>query len=168
MADANMIEGYRQRAAAGDPDAEYALAWEYVRGEFVPKDTRVAIQLLREFEKTCPELARFNIAKIKYAEDDCSFVDDIRADCAAGFGPSLYLMGVYSLKKVGGEKGRASAIEFFNAGAENGHLPSEFAVWRLSKLGWWRRLATVIPAHGLFLRGFRIAYRNEGDIRILR
>jgi hypothetical protein len=167
MVRTNRVDEYRQQAARGDPDAQYRLAWEYLRGEFIPKDVGAAIALLWQWEKTNPELARFNIAKIKYAEGDGSFTDDIRADCAAGFGPSLYLMAVYSLNKVGGKSGRASAIEYFGAAAQRGHRPSEFFVWKLSKLGVRRRLFTAIPAFQAALAVASAAWRNENDERTL-
>jgi TPR repeat protein len=159
----NRIEEYRQRADRGDTDALYLLAWEYYRGELVPKDVGAAIALFRQLEETQPLLARFSIAKIKYAEGDNSLVDDIRADCAAGFGPSLYLMGSYSLKKVGGKNGLASAIGYYSAAAQNGHWPSEFQVWRLSKLGLRRRLATAIPAFRALQRVLAARWRNESQ-----
>jgi TPR repeat protein len=167
MARADKVEEYRQQAAGGDPDAMYRLAWEYFRGEFVPEDVGAAIAQLRQWEGTNPELARFNIAKMKYAEGDNSFIDDIRADCAAGFGPSLYLMGVHSLNRVEGEAGQAHAIEYFGAAAQNGHLPSQFFVWKLSKLGLWQRLATAIPALRAALATAVAAWRNENNERTL-
>ncbi|OAF19869.1 SEL1-like repeat protein [Bradyrhizobium neotropicale] len=167
MARANKVEEYREQAARGDPDAQYRLAWEYFRGEFVPKDVDAAIAQLRQWEKTNPELARFNIAKIKYAEGDSSFIDDIRSDCAAGFGPSLYLMGVYFLNRVGEESGRKSAIEYFGAAAQNGHLPSQYFVWKLSRLGFRRRLATAIPAFRAALAVAVAAWHNQNDERTL-
>lgn len=167
MAKVNNIDEYRKRAAAGDPDAQYVLAWEYFKGEFVPKDVGSAIALLRQMEKSSPELARFNIAKIKYAEGDEFLVDDLRTDCAAGFGPSLYLMACYYLKKVGGKDGRTRAAEYFCAAAQNGHLPSEFPAWRYSKMGFRRRLTTIIPAFRGLVRYAADATRNEGELRNL-
>jgi uncharacterized protein len=165
--DKRELEEWRRRASLGEPRALLALAWEYFRGDVVPKDIDAAIALLRQLELKAPELARFNIAKIKYLEGDRSFVDDIQRDCAAGFGPALYLMAVYSKRKVGGDKGLREAIEYYRAAAQNGHLPSEFLVWRLSKLGLWQRLATAIPAHRTFMRVIAIRWRNIDDIRIL-
>ena len=69
----NRIEEYREQAARGHTDAPYLLAWEYYRGTFVPKDIGSAISLFRRLEETQPVLARFNIAKIKYAEGDNFF-----------------------------------------------------------------------------------------------
>ena len=60
----------------------------------------MAIALLRQLEEKSPELARFNIAKMKYLVGDASFKDDIQADCDAGFGPALYLMGIYRTTPV--------------------------------------------------------------------
>jgi TPR repeat protein len=167
MVRTNKIEEYRQRAAAGDPSAQFSLAWEYFMGEFVSKDLGSAIALLRLLEETYPEVARFNIAKMKYVEDDNSLVEDLQADCAAGFGPSLYLMGSYSLKKVGGEQGRTNAIEYFRAAARNGHLPSEFLFWRHGKLGLWRRLVTAVPAFRAYLRAAVINASDDRDLRAL-
>jgi TPR repeat protein len=94
------IEEYRQRAARGDAEALFELAWSHFRGDLVPKDFQTAIALLRQMEEKSPQLARFNIAKMKYLGGDASFQNDIRVDCDAGFGPALYLMGIY-LKKEG-------------------------------------------------------------------
>ncbi|MGV7217587.1 hypothetical protein [Bradyrhizobium sp. UFLA05-112] len=154
-------------AAGGDADALYRLAWEYFRGEFVPKDAVAAIAQLRQWERTNPELARFNIAKMKYAEGDASFIEEIRADCSAGFGPSLYLMGVYSLNRVGGQSGLASAVEYFGRAAQMGHLPSQYFVWKISKLGLRRRLTTAIPALRAALAVAAAAWRNESNERTL-
>jgi TPR repeat protein len=111
------------------------LAWEYFRGETLPKDIASATALLRQLELTAPEFARFNLAKIKYLEGDSTFVEDIRQDCAAGFGPALYVMGMYSRRRIGGDRGRREALEYFRTAAEHGHLPSELEFWRHSKLG---------------------------------
>jgi TPR repeat protein len=89
MIEKSRIDEYREQANRGDTDALYLLAWEYYRGTLVPQDINLAIALFRQLEQTHPKLARFNIAKIKYAEGDNSFIDDIRADCIHGFGPSL-------------------------------------------------------------------------------
>jgi hypothetical protein len=64
----------------------------------------MAIALLRQMEETSPQLARFNIAKMKYLAGDASFQDDIRVDCDAGFGPALYLIRIY-LKRSGDQTG---------------------------------------------------------------
>jgi hypothetical protein len=161
------LEELRRRAALGEPSALDELAWEYFRGEVVAKDIASATALLRQLELMAPEFARFNLAKIKYLEGDSSFVDDIRQDCAAGYGPALYLMGVYSLRKIGGDKGRIEALQYFRAAAQNGHLPSELEFWRHSKLGLWRRLATVIPIHRTLVRVVVLRRHNRNDTRIL-
>jgi TPR repeat protein len=161
-------EELRRRAALGEARAQLQLAWEYAKGEIVPKNIDTAIGLLGQMESKAPQLARFNIAKIRYLEGDYrSFVEELRQDCAAGFGPALYLMGVYSKRKVGGDEGLREAIRYYRAAAQNGHLPSEFLVWRLGKLGLWQRFATAIPAHRTFMRLIAIRWRDEDDIRVL-
>ena len=150
----------------GDPEALFYLAWDYFKGRLVSKDLQMAIALLRQLEERSPEWARFNIAKMKYLEGDESLKDDIQADCDAGFGPALYLMAANSYRK-GGQIGRSEAFGYFRAAAQSGHLPSKIWVWRLSNLGFWRRLATTIP---LLLAGFQfiaIKVRNYNDVRVL-
>ena len=161
------LEEYRRRAKRGEPNAQLELAWEYMKGEALPKDIDAAFALLRELEVAAPRLARFNIAKIKYLLGDQTFAEEIRADCEAGFGPSLYLMGVYSKQRVNGEKGLREAINYFRFAAREGHLPSEFQVWRIAKVGTWQRLATTIPAFLTFIRMVGIRWRDVDDIRIL-
>lgn len=158
---------YRRRAAQGDPNAQLALAWEYMKGDALPKNVDTAFAILRELEVTAPKLARFNIAKMKYLLSDWTFAEEIRGDCDAGFGPALYLMGVYSKQKVGGDNGLREAIEYFLSAARHGHLPSEFQAWKLAKLGARRRLATLIPAYVTFIRMLIIRWRDIDDIRIL-
>ena len=167
MAEINRVEEYRQRAEAGDPEVQYLLAWEYYTGQFVEKDSVQAISWLRILERTHPAFARFNIAKIKYMENHDSFIEDLRDDCEAGYGPSLYLMAIYSLRKVAGDKGRESAIAFFNLAFKNGHLPSRFLSWKLSRLGVWRRLLTIVPVFLSFGRSVIIATRDAREVRIL-
>jgi len=128
------IEEYRHRAARGDTEALFELAWGHFRGDLVPKDFQMAIALLRQMEETSPQLARFNIAKMKYLAGDASFQDDIRVDCDAGFGPALYLMGIY-LKKSGDQTGASEAVSYFRAASEADHLPSKILLWRYSSLG---------------------------------
>jgi TPR repeat protein len=159
-------EEYRRRAATGDPEALFHLAWDYFKGRLVAKDLQMAITLLRQLEEKSPEWARFNIAKMKYLEGDDSFKDEIQADCDAGFGPALYLMAANSQRK-GGQMSKSEALGYFRAAAQSGHIPSKIWVWRLSKLGFWRRLATVIPLLFTVVRFFAIGVRNYNDVRVL-
>jgi TPR repeat protein len=159
------IEEYRQRAARGDTEALFELAWGHFRGDLLPKDIEMAIALLRQMEERSPQLARFNIAKMKYLVGDASFVDDIRTDCDTGFGPALYLMGIY-LNKRGRQIAASEAIPYFRAASHAGHLPSKILLWRFSRLGFWRRLATAIPAYSTAFRFIAISLRNRNDVRV--
>jgi hypothetical protein len=76
-------------------------------------------------------------------------------------------MGMYSRRRIGGDQGRREALEYFRAAAEHGHLPSELQFWRHSKLGLWRRLATIISVHYTLIRVVTLRRRNVNDIRIL-
>ena len=125
----------------------------------------MAIALLRRLEEKCPQLARFNIAKMKYLVGDASLKDDIRADCDAGFGPALYIMAANSYR-TGGPIGSSEALGYFRAAAQSGHLPSKIWVWRLSELGFWRRLARAFPVFLTALRFVAIRVRNSNDVRV--
>jgi hypothetical protein len=158
-------EEYRRRAALGDTEALFHLAWDYYKGRLVTKDVPMAMALLRQLEEKSPEWARFNIAKMKYLESDPSLKDDIRADCDAGFGPALYLMAANSFRR-GGDIGKSEALGYLLAAAQNGHIPSKLWAWRLSKLGFWRRLATIVPMSWAALRFLSIGARNLNDVRV--
>ncbi len=159
-------EEYRRRAATGDTEALFYLAWDYFKGRLVSKDVQMAMALLRQLEEKSPEFARFNIAKMKYLEGDESLKDDIQADCNAGFGPALYLMAANSYRK-GGQIGKSEALEYFRAAAQSGHIPSKIWVWRLSMLGFWGRFATAIPVYLMGFRFIAIKVRNYNDVRVL-
>lgn len=150
----------------GDPEALFYLAWDYFKGRLVEKDVQAAIALLRQLEEKSPEWARFNIAKMKYREGDVSLKDDIKIDCDTGFGPALYLMATDSFRK-GGQLGKSEALGYFRAAAQSGHIPSKIWVWRLSKLGFWRRLATAIPVYLMGFRFIAIKVRDPNDVRVL-
>jgi hypothetical protein len=51
---------------------------------------------------------------MKYFVGDASLKEDIRADCDAGFGPALYLMGLYSRMQCRKDE----EISYFRAGAQ--------------------------------------------------
>jgi hypothetical protein len=155
------LEEYRQRATMGSPEAIFDLAWEYFRERKSAGDLQMALATLCRLEEKYPEWARFNIAKMKYFVGDASLKEDIRADCDAGFGPALYLMGLYSRK----QRRKDEEISYFRAGAQRGHIPSKVALWRLS--GFRRRVVTAIPAYLLAFRWFAIALRNPTDVRVL-
>jgi len=159
------FEEYRRRAAMGDTEALFYVAWEYFKGRVVSKDLQVAIGLLRQLEEKSPELARFNIAKMKYFVGDASLKDDIQADCDAGFGPALYLMAGNSYRKRG-QIGSSEALRYFRAAAQSGHLISKIWLLRLSKPGFWGRLATAIPMCLTGLRFIAIRVRNSNDVRV--
>jgi TPR repeat protein len=159
------LEEYRRRAAMGDTEALFYMAWYYFKGRLVSKDLQVAIAFLRQLEEKSPELARFNIAKMKYFEGDASLKDDIQIDCDAGFGPALYLMAANSYRDRG-QIFSSEAIRYFQAAAQSGHLPSKVLLWRHSKLGFWRRLATAIPVCSTALRFIAIKVRNSNDVRV--
>ena len=103
----------------------FYLAWDYFKRRLVPRDLQMAIALLRQLEEKSPELARFNIAKMKYLVGDDSIKDDIQADCDAGFGPALYLVAANSYKKRG-QIGSGEAMRYFRAAAHSGHLYPRF------------------------------------------
>jgi TPR repeat protein len=159
-------EEYRRRAALGDTDALFHLAWDYFKGRLVSKDVPMAMAVLRQLEEKSPEWARFNIAKMKYLERDASFRDDIKADCDAGYGPALYLMAA-DLTRNGVETNKSEALGYFRAAAQSGHIPSKILSWRLSNLGLWRRLATVVPLSWTALRFVTISMRNLNDVRVV-
>jgi TPR repeat protein len=158
-------EEYRRRAAMGDTEALFYLAWDYFKGRVVSKDLQVAITLLRQLEEKSPELARFNIAKMKYLVGDESLKDDIQADCDAGFGPALYLMAANSYRKRG-QTGSSEALRYFRAAAQSGHLLSKIWFWRLSKPGFWGRLATASPMCLTGLRFIAVKVRDSNDVRV--
>jgi TPR repeat protein len=159
------LEEYRQRVTISDPQALFYVAWDYFKGRLVPRDLPMAIALLRQLEEKSPELARFNIAKMKYLVGDDSLRDDIKADCDAGFGPALYLMAAHSYKNRG-ETGSREAIRYFRAAAQNGHLISKIWLLRLSKPGFWGRLQTAIPMYWTGLQFVVIKIRNCDDVRV--
>ena len=103
----DLLSESRVRAAQGEPVAQIALAWEHARGELIPKDLDAALALFREAERTEPQLARFNPAKAKFLNGDSTFRGELVADCEAGYGPSLYLMGVITLRSSPSESSRA-------------------------------------------------------------
>ncbi|WP_315731455.1 MULTISPECIES: hypothetical protein [unclassified Bradyrhizobium] len=156
------LEQYRQQAATGDPGAIFDLAWKYFRERKSAEDLQMAITTLRQLEEKHPEWARFNIAKMKYIVGDASFKEDIQADCDAGFGPSLYLMGLFCRKTQGGAN---EAISYFRAGAQRGHLPSKILLWRSS--GFRLRVASAFPTYLAAVRWLAIALRNPTDVRVL-
>lgn len=155
------LDEYRRQAATGSPEAIFDLAWEYFNEQKSAEDLQMAIATLRRLEEKHPEWAHFNIAKMKYFVGDASLKEDIQADCDAGFGPSLYLLGLYSRKQ--GRKDEA--ISYFRAGAQSGHIPSKIAVWRSFRFA--RRVVTIIPTHLTAFRWFSIALRNPTDVRVL-
>lgn len=155
------LEEYRQQAATGDPGAIFNLAWEYFRERKSAEDLQMAITTFRRLEEKHPEWAHFNIAKMKYFVGDASLKEEIQADCEAGFGPSLYLMGQYYRKQGWTDE----AITYFRAGTQRGHLPSKVMLWRLS--GFRRRVATAIPAHIAAFRWAVIGHSNPTDVRVL-
>jgi TPR repeat protein len=159
------FEEYRRRATLGDTEALFYVAWEYFKGEVVPKNIELAIASLRQLEETSPQLARFNIAKMKYLVRDSSLGEDLKADCDAGFGPALYLMAAHSYRE-GGKTGTSDAIRYFRAAAQGGHLESKIWLWRLSNRGFWRRLATAGPVFLIALRFIAIKLRDSNDVRI--
>ncbi len=158
------IDEIRRRAALGETRAQHELAWEYVRGDVLPKDLNAAIAILRQMEMNAPELARFNIAKIKLLDNDDSGLDELQEDCTRGFGPACYLMGVHAKQRKGDLE---RAIAYWRAGAESGHLPSKFLVWRLTPMPLWQRIATAIPAQKIFIHLLRLRWRDADDVRIL-
>jgi TPR repeat protein len=159
-------EEYRRRAALGDTEALFHLAWDYFKGRLVSKDVQMAMALLRQLEEKSPEWARFNIAKMKYLEGDASFKDDIKADCDAGYGPALYLMAA-DLTRNRSEINKSEALGYLRAAAQSGHIPSKILSWRLSKPGFWRRIATVVPILWIAFRYVVISMRNLNDIRVV-
>ena len=124
----------------------FDLAWKYFRERKSAEDLQMAITTLRQLEEKHPEWARFNIAKMKYIVGDASFKEDIQADCDAGFGPSLYLMGLFCRKKQGGTD---EAISYFRAGAQRGHLPSKILTMEIIRLPSTRRVSDVRLLSGI-------------------
>jgi TPR repeat protein len=155
------IEEYRQRATMGSPEAIFDLAWEYFRERKSAEDLQMAIATLRRLEEKHPEWAHFNIAKMKYFVGDSSLKEDIRADCDAGFGPALYLMGLYSKM----QRRKDEEISYFRAAAQRGHIPSKVTLWRFSSFR--RRVVTAIPTYLLLFRWIALALRNPTDVRVL-
>jgi TPR repeat protein len=162
----------KQRAELGDRNAQIALAWEYIKGELVEKDVTNAISLFRKAELHKPEIARFNLAKAKMLEGDRTFQEDILQDCNAGFGPALWLMGMYALRRMYALRGahRQEALEealrYFRLATQSGHLPSEGKVWRLER-GLWSRISSFRYAARISFRMGSIKLRNKDDQRIL-
>jgi len=159
------IDDWRARADEGDPDAQIALAWQYATGEYVKKDIEKALALFRSAESQKPQFARFYLAKAKLLlNNDASYPDDLAEDCEAGFGPALYLMGAAAHRA----RNRSEALHYFALAAENGHLVSEFFVWRLSRKGLLDRILTFPYSVRLFARIMVILFHDEYDIRLLR
>ena len=109
---------------------------------------------------------RHTIAKMKFIEGDTSFKDDIRSDCDAGYGPALYLMGLYS-QNVSPQRGSSEAIHYLQAATQSGHLPSRILLWRFSKLSLWQYLTAAVLAYVTALWMITISMRNSNDVRVL-
>ena len=63
-------EEYRRRAAMGDADALFYLAWNYFKERLVAKDVQWPSRYSGGWKGKSPKFARFNIAKMKYFEGD--------------------------------------------------------------------------------------------------
>jgi hypothetical protein len=146
------------------PTRSFTLRGTISKGGWSPR-IPTAISFLRQLEKTSPQLARFNIAKMKYLVGDDSLKDDIRIDCEAGFGPALYLMAGNSYRK-GSQTDLAEALSYFEAAARNGHLLSRIWAWRLSRRGFWHRVATSISLLPMIVQIIVVMMRNEKDVRV--
>jgi TPR repeat protein len=164
---ADRLEGYRRLSESGDPDAQIALAWEYVKGELVDKNMDAAVRLFREAEQKKPSIARFNLAKAKIMMGDSSFKKDLLADCEAGFGPALYLLGIAEQKGVFQVPHPGTALEYFDLAAANGHLVSKFLLWRLAPKGWLKWLLMLPGALGLLLRISMVKYQDPNNPQVL-
>jgi TPR repeat protein len=161
------LQRYQQLSANGDPDAQIALAWEYVKGKIVRNDFDQAVVLFRQAELVKPYAARFNLAKAKLLNGDISFRHDLADDCKRGFGPALYLMGIAENRGLFGESNLDEALRYYALASENGHLISRFLEWRLKRLSISQRLATGISAIVLLITTFSILVRDPNDLRVL-
>lgn len=151
----------------GDAKAQLDVAWEYYHGVIVNKNVSLAISMLRELERSSPEVARFHIAKIKLLENDSSFAEEIRSDCAAGFGPSLYLMGAALKNNLREGEDLSEAVRYFSDAADVGHLPSQILAWRLGERSRWKRFITIIPVLKASIRMVVVRAHDVNDIRAL-
>lgn len=157
----------QDRADGGDPNAQIALAWEYFKGNLVERSFPRAVDLFRSAESKEPRLARFNLAKAKIIENDSSFRDDIAPDCAEGFGPALFLMGMNAKRGYRFRKTPREAVEYFRLAAKSGHLISEIMLWRLENTNYLKRLKTLFPFLRLFFKAMRIKHNNPDDVRVM-
>jgi TPR repeat protein len=64
---------YHREAAPGDADVPPRLAWDYFNGRSVSRAFEMAFSLLRQLEAKSPDWARFNVAKMKFPEEDDFF-----------------------------------------------------------------------------------------------
>ena len=89
--------------------------------------------MFRAAELKKPALARFNLAKAKTLNGDETFAADIRQDCAAGFGPALYLMSAAEEHGPFRARNRKRAVGYFSHAARNNRLISEWYAWRFAR-----------------------------------
>jgi TPR repeat protein len=55
-------------AEEGDPTAQIAVAWEYWRGEYFPRDLKKSEEIFRSAENRSWEITIFNLMKMYYIE----------------------------------------------------------------------------------------------------
>jgi TPR repeat protein len=157
---------WKELADSGDPDAQIVVAWEYVKGKLIPKDFDRAVALFKAAERSKGRLARFNLAKAMLLNRDPSFRNVISDDCAAGFGPALYLMGVSEAKGIFGNKNLDEAVRYFSLAARDGHITSEFFAWRLQRKSVVCWIRTMPYAVRLTLRYIPIYLADSTDLRV--
>jgi TPR repeat protein len=158
---------WKQLADSGDPDAQIVMAWEYIKGEAVPKDFGRAVALFRAAEPSRGRLARFNLAKALIRNGDASYSSVIQQDCDSGFGPALYLMGAVAQQGRFGTRDTEKAVQYFSIAARDNHLPSEFYAWRLASKSIWRWITTFPYGFRLSLRTLALYFKDPYDLRVL-
>ncbi|TFZ59781.1 hypothetical protein E4V01_07470 [Methylorubrum sp. Q1] len=159
------IRHYVTLAEQGDFHAQISVAWEYVKGGYLPYDRLKAEHYFQSAEKTSPLLARFHHGKAKILWGDSP--DDIHdmqiGDGNAGYSPAYYIIASSFIAT----NRKDAAVKFYRLAARCGHLPSEVLLWRSEGAGFWGKLKKIPRLIQIFFQMVFIRMRDAEDHRIL-
>jgi hypothetical protein len=152
---AKTVEWYIKAAALGHAEAQFTLAWFYLKGAdgIVRQNHEKALDLYRRAAQQGHSTARYNIGYF-YQEGMCGFAKDLKTAAehyetaaALGFANAQFNLGSFYKNGIGVEQNIEKSIKYLKAAAKQDHDKAKRYLRYLSQMKKkWSRIEDLIKA----------------------
>jgi TPR repeat protein len=167
------LSGYRNRAEAGDIEAQVYLGWAYIVGKFVEKNCSLAKEWLERASNQGSKEAAYRLAMLLISQKDKKGIGILTDLSAENFAPAAYELGNFYYMGLLVARDVNAAEQEWSHAADSGHALARIKLLKYQSLRtpfykkpfiFLKICGAVISASALLLKDFHNP-RTLGTLR---